>query len=191
MHYTIRDLETEHKIVNAVITQNVDSLHYKAGSKNVIELHGSGYRVICLQCSKIYNRFYIQEKLLEKNNLDFNESTKMIRPDGDVEIPEDIIKKFHPPICEACSGVLKPEITFFGDNVPKERVENVRDQVSNCDSLLILGSSLSVFSGYRIVLQALEENKNILIINIGPTRADKHAVLKIEAKCGDILPKIC
>lgn len=85
---------------------------------------------------------------------------------------------------------MKPDITFFGDNVPKTRVETVRDVISESDSLLVLGSSLSVFSGYRIILQGLEEKKNICIVNIGPTRADKLVGLKISAKCGDILPRL-
>lgn len=94
-------------------------------------------------------------------------------------------------MCEFCGGILKPDITFFGDNVPLKRVQHVRDSVSASDGLLILGSSLSVFSSYRIVLQAVEENKKIGIINIGPTRGDKLVNFKISAKCGDILPKIC
>ncbi|KAJ8958429.1 hypothetical protein NQ318_002215 [Aromia moschata] len=119
------------------------------------------------------------------------ETSNIIRPDGDVEISQENIKGFKPPLCDSCGGPLKPDITFFGDNVLKERVENVRNVVSDSDSLLVLGSSLSVFSGYRIILQAVEENKEIAIVNIGPTRADKHVNLKISAKCGDILPKIC
>ncbi|XP_050302038.1 NAD-dependent protein deacylase Sirt4 [Anthonomus grandis grandis] len=189
VHVFIRDLEIEDKKVHFVVTQNVDSLHFKAGSKNVIELHGTAYRVICLNCEATYDRHYIQNKLLEYNNVNFEDTANMIRPDGDVEIPMDFIKGFTPPSCESCNGILKPHITFFGDNVPRATVDLVKEKMSESDSLLVLGSSLSVFSGYRIVLQALDESKNVCIINIGPTRADKLIKLKIEAKCGDILPK--
>uniref|UniRef100_A0AAR5Q9H1 Deacetylase sirtuin-type domain-containing protein n=1 Tax=Dendroctonus ponderosae TaxID=77166 RepID=A0AAR5Q9H1_DENPD len=190
VHFSIRDLEIEDKIVHTVVTQNVDGLHLKAGSRNVIELHGTGYRVICLKCDALYDRDYIQGKLLENNSIDFEETTKMIRPDGDVEIASDFMNDFIPPICESCGGVLKPDITFFGDNVPKQRVDLVREKVSLSDRILVLGSSLSVFSGYRIILQALEEKKPVCIVNIGSTRADKLINLKIDAKCGDILPRI-
>lgn len=104
---------------------------------------------------------------------------------------QESVLNFRPPTCESCGGVLKPDITFFGDNVPLERVQLVKQSVTLSDGLLVLGSSLSVFSGYRIVLQAVEEGKKVAIVNIGPTRADKLIDFKISAKCGDILPKIC
>ncbi|KAL1502424.1 hypothetical protein ABEB36_007565 [Hypothenemus hampei] len=209
IHYWLKDLEIKEKKLRCIVTQNVDGLHFKAGSKNLIELHGTGYRVICLDCSASYDRHSIQKKLLEKHKINFEEMTKMIRPDGDVEIPMDFIANFVPPTCESCGGVLKPDITFFGDNVPKNRVALVRSQVLSSDSILVLGSTLSVFSGksfqknyydtnynifcilgYRIILQAVEETKPICLVNIGPTRADKLVKLKIEAKCGDILSKL-
>lgn len=163
-------------------------MHFKAGSKNVIELHGTAFRVICLTCGNTYDRVAIQEKLKELNP-DLCETSQMVRPDGDVEIPQEKIINFKPAFCE-CGGVLKPDITFFGDNVPKTRVELVRENVTNSGAVLVLGSSLSVFSGYRIILQARDENKDVAIVNIGPTRADKLAFLKISARCGDILPRI-
>ena len=99
---------------------------------------------------------------------------------------------FRVPSCPTCSsGLLKPDIVFFGDNVPKERVDTVRDEVKQCDGLLVLGSTLTVFSAYRIVLQAAELHKPIAIVNIGETRGDKHAVIKIDAKCGDVIPHLC
>lgn len=188
-HKFVRDLELLYNKANAVITQNVDSLHYKAGSKNVVELHGTAFRVKCLNCNENYNRFEVQN-ILKELNPEFGETSDMIRPDGDVEIAPEKITKFHPPMCFKCAGVLKPDIIFFGDNVPRERVQIVKDFVSKSDALLILGSSLTVFSSFRIVLQAVEENKKIAVVNIGPTRADNLINLKISAKCGDILPKI-
>lgn len=178
-----------HKKVSVTVTQNVDSLHYKAGSRNVIELHGTAFKVKCLQCNEHYSRYEIQ-KVLKELNREFGETSNMIRPDGDVEIAPEKITKFHPPKCLKCGGILKPDIIFFGDNVPRERVQTVRDFVSKSDSLLVLGSSLTVFSSFRVILQAIEENKKVAVVNIGPTRADSMVSLKISAKCGDILPKI-
>lgn len=100
------------------------------------------------------------------------------------------METFTPPFCKSCGGILKPDIIFFGDNVPRQRVDYVKDCVRHCDSVLVLGSSLTVFSSYRIILQAVEEKKDIAVVNIGPTRADDLVQLKISAKCGDILPKI-
>lgn len=94
------------------------------------------------------------------------------------------------PSCPSCKGLLKPDIVFFGDNVPKARVEAVRNEVKLCDGLLVLGTSLTVFSAYRIVLQAAELHKSIAIVNIGETRGDKLALIKINAKCGDVIPQI-
>ncbi|KAJ8954658.1 hypothetical protein NQ314_007058 [Rhamnusium bicolor] len=144
VHFSLRNLEVEHNKVASIVTQNVDSLHFKAGSKNVIELHGTAFRVICLHCKTSYSRYYIQEKLIELNP-NMKETSNMIRPDGDVEISEENIVGFMPPLCDSCGGPLKPDITFFGDNVPGSRIEDVRNVVSESDSLLVLGSSLSVF----------------------------------------------
>lgn len=100
------------------------------------------------------------------------------------------MENFVVPSCTNCGGILKPDIVFFGDNVPRERVERVKEEVESADSLLVLGSSLSVFSGYRIVLQAVEAKKHIAIVNIGDTRGDQYAEIKIAARCGEILPKL-
>jgi NAD-dependent deacetylase sirtuin 4 len=187
-HFIVQFLENTGK-VTCVVTQNVDGLHSKAGTKNVIELHGTAFRVICLDCGVNYDRHYIQKKLSELNPT-IQEYSQVIRPDGDIEISQDKIENFQPPFCEHCGGILKPDITFFGDNVPKSRVDSVRQYVNDSDSVLVLGSSLTVFSGYRIILQASEEKKTIGIVNIGPTRADQLATLKISTRCGDILSKI-
>ncbi|XP_023943758.2 NAD-dependent protein deacylase Sirt4 [Bicyclus anynana] len=184
-HYAIRELEKIGK-VTAVVTQNVDRLHHRAGSENVIELHGSGYVVKCLNCPYEIDRFELQEILL-KMNPSMQASINMIRPDGDVELSKDQVEQFKTPLCPVCEGPLKPDIIFFGDNVPKERVEKVRNQVSASDAVFVLGSSLTVYSSYRIILQAKEENKQIAVLNIGPTRADDIVDLKISTKCGDIL----
>lgn len=101
------------------------------------------------------------------------------------------MEKFRVPLCPKCEGILKPDIIFFGDNVPKVRVEQVRNQVTSSDAVFVLGSSLTVYSSYRIILQAKEEGKDIAILNIGPTRADDLVNIKVATKCGDILPELC
>lgn len=188
-HHAVRQLEMAGK-VTTVVTQNVDHLHQKAGSKNVIELHGSGYLVKCLSCPYEVDRFTLQDTLMERNP-DMKGSFSMIRPDGDVELSKEEVDKFRVPLCPKCEGAMKPDIIFFGDNVPKARVEQIRKQVSNSEAILVLGSSLTVYSSYRIILQAKEENKEVAILNIGPTRADDIADMKVSTKCGDILPELC
>ncbi|XP_046386929.1 NAD-dependent protein deacylase Sirt4 [Ischnura elegans] len=188
-HVTLSQWEGMGK-VGAIVTQNVDRLHQKAGSKRVIELHGSGYEVGCLSCKMMISRHKFQKLLEELNPTLKSDVAVSIRPDGDVDIPQEQIDKFNLPPCESCGGILKPNIVFFGDNVPQKRVEAVKTEVRSSDGLLVLGSSLSVFSSYRIILQAAEEKKPIVIVNIGPTRGDSQATFKVSTKCGDVLPLI-
>ncbi|XP_071448197.1 NAD-dependent protein deacylase Sirt4 [Hetaerina americana] len=188
-HLTLSQWEDNGK-VRGIVTQNVDRLHQKAGSKRVIELHGSGYEVGCLTCKNVISRHDFQNILEGLNPTLKSVAAASIRPDGDVDISQEQIQNFNLPQCELCGGVLKPNIVFFGDNVPQERVNAVKREVKLSDGLLVLGSSLSVFSSYRIILQAAEEKKPIAIVNIGPTRGDSHAAIKISTKCGDILPSI-
>ncbi|XP_047032646.1 NAD-dependent protein deacylase Sirt4-like [Helicoverpa zea] len=188
-HLAIRELEKMGKITS-IVTQNVDRLHHKAGSENVIELHGTGYIVKCLKCPYEISREELQVELM-KNNQYMESSFTMIRPDGDVDLPREQVDKFRSPLCPTCEGPLKPDIVFFGDNVPKERVDKVRSEVSSSDAVFVLGSSLTVYSSYRIILQAKEEHKKVAVLNIGPTRADDIVDIKVSTKCGDILPELC
>uniref|UniRef100_A0A0C9PWP9 NAD-dependent protein deacylase n=2 Tax=Fopius arisanus TaxID=64838 RepID=A0A0C9PWP9_9HYME len=187
-HKVLKHLE-DLGIVNCIVTQNVDSLHWKAGSKNVIELHGTAFKVMCLGCDQLINREEFQ-KVLDQANPSVIAVSKAIRPDGDVELSEEQIEDFALPPCENCGGILKPDIVFFGDNVPRAVVENVRVSVDESDALLVLGTSLTTFSGYRIILQAVDNNKPIAIVNIGETRADCHAHVKIKSRCGEVLSNI-
>lgn len=175
-----------------IVTQNVDQLHFKAGSSKVIELHGTLSIVKCLNCSFEILRHTFQRTLQDLNpHLAVKPREELVRPDGDVELSAEDVEKFCLAECPKCkSDVLKPDVTFFGDNVPKKRVQAVRDLVSACDILLVVGSSLDVFSGYRIVLQAKEEQKKVALVNIGPTRADKLADLKVSSRAGLVLNKI-
>lgn len=188
-HFSLTALEEAQKLI-CIVTQNVDNLHYKAGSKNVIELHGSGYRVKCLTCDTKIDRHDFQEQLKILNPYHSVETFTM-NPDGDVDIDENVVNDFIVPECQKCSGILQPDIVFFGGNVPRGKVERVNDFVQECDSVLVLGSTLTVFSSYRIILKAVECFKPIAIVNIGKTRGDSQASLKINARCGEILPSVC
>lgn len=193
-----RELRLSH-----LITQNVDNLHGKAGSKEVTELHGNGFLVKCIgqgqrdnACDYSIPRHDFQlmlnqlnPKLLQKAAL-FETSPEKQRPDGDIEILQEDIDQFFLPECPKCSGFLKPNIVFFGDNVPRPRIEKVVKTIIDSDGVLVLGSSLTVFSGYRIVLQAKELGLPVAVINIGQTRADKIVDIKIEAKCSEIMKSI-
>ncbi|GFS87489.1 NAD-dependent protein lipoamidase sirtuin-4, mitochondrial [Nephila pilipes] len=175
--------------ISWLVTQNVDRLHHKAGTKNVTELHGTSYLVKCLNCPNLFSRNLFQLTLRDLNPNFHVESTE-IAPDADVHLDPALTESFNVPSCDKCGGILKPDVVFFGENVPKEKVFNLYKKVEESDAILVLGSSLEVFSGYRFVLAASESKKCIGIVNIGPTRADKLATFKITARCGEILPKI-
>lgn len=187
-HILLKHLE-DAGIISSIVTQNVDSLHTKAGSNNVIELHGTAFRVMCMSCDNKIDRHTFQT-ILDEANPAGTAVTRSIRPDGDVELSDEQMQSFVLPACQHCRGLLKPDIVFFGDNVPKQVVDNVKNSVINSDALLVLGTSLTTFSGYRIILQAVEYNKPIAIVSIGETRADMHANIKIESRCGEVFEKI-
>lgn len=200
-HHTIARFEHEGRI-SGLVTQNVDQLHHKAGSRKCIELHGHGYTVICVgksdgmtdrkstkKCDYRISRHEFQEQLSIVNER-IRDDSDSIRPDGDVDISQEYIDNFQIPSCPECGGNLKPEIVFFGDNVPRSRTDAIADQIGESDGLLVLGSSLLVFSGYRIVLQTHELGLPVAIVNIGPTRGDHIATVKLSAKCGDVIPKL-
>lgn len=170
-----------------LITQNVDNLHQKAGSKRITELHGSTYRVKCMQCKTITDRQTLQREIA-KLNPSWDVTTVAIAPDGDVDLPKEQVASFISPVCTKCGGELKPDIVFFGDNVPLDTVEFCYDKTDTADGLLILGSSLQVYSSYRFVKRFSDRKKPILIVNIGPTRGDELATMKVSAKCGEVLP---
>ncbi|KAI1294906.1 NAD-dependent protein deacylase Sirt4 [Halotydeus destructor] len=192
-HRTLADWESRGKI-NLLVTQNVDRLHQKAGSKNVIELHGSGYTVKCLSCTYRVARTQFQNTLDSLNGHlkeDFARASDEIRPDGDVELSESLVSRFIVAPCPGCGGLLKPDIVFFGDNVPKERVLNVYRSIESTEALLVIGSSLHVYSGYRFILHAKDHGKPTAIVSIGKSRADHlDNVLFVRRRAGDILPRI-
>ncbi|MEV0452998.1 NAD-dependent protein deacetylase [Streptomyces sp. NPDC050600] len=176
-------------LLSGVITQNVDNLHQAAGSDGVVELHGSLERVVCLSCGARSPRRELARRL-EEVNPGFAPVAAGINPDGDADLTDEQVVDFRVLPCVACGGVLKPDVVFFGENVPPDRVEHCRQLVREAASLLVLGSSLTVMSGLRFVRQAAEAGKPVLIVNRDPTRGDAHAVTRIELPLGATLTAV-
>ncbi len=182
-HHALARLEDEGRI-SGLITQNVDGLHTAAGSRDVVDLHGRLDRVICLDCERASSRSALQQRLAALNPT-FSPDDLVVLPDGDVAF--ESTAGFVLADCESCGGPLKPDVVFFGENVPPPRVRRCADLVAEAESLVVLGSSLHVFSGRRFVKQAHERGIPIVIVNRGETRADGLATLKLDAGCADVL----
>ncbi len=176
-------------VVTSVVTQNVDSLHAKAGSPEVVDLHGRLDRVVCLDCSIIESREVIAERL-EAANPGWRHLTGAINPDGDVDLTDADVRQFTMVSCTRCGGVLKPDVVYFGETVPRDRVVNAYARVDEAQSLLVLGSSLHVYSGRRFVLRAVERGIPVAIVNQGPTRADDVADIRIDGSLGEVLVSV-
>jgi NAD-dependent SIR2 family protein deacetylase len=177
-------------LVSGVITQNVDGLHQAAGARDVVELHGGLDRTICLACGHVANRAALDERL-RASNPDFGPRTDEINPDGDAELPDEVLDGFVMVDCLACgSGPLKPDVVFFGETVPRDRVDGCFRLVDDAGCLLVLGSSLTVMSGYRFVLHAAKQGIPVAIVNVGPTRGDAKADVRVDAPLGDVLPDL-
>jgi NAD-dependent SIR2 family protein deacetylase len=172
--------------VRALVTQNVDGLHQRAGSRDVIELHGSIGHVHCLDCGTAYTRASIQP-LLEANNPEVAALVAHPAADGDAHLDFDGNLPFEIPACTACGGMLKPSVVFFGENVPRERVAQASTALDEADAVLVVGSSLMVFSGYRFCAWAQQRGKPVAAVNLGRTRADPILALKVEAPCAAVL----
>jgi len=176
-------------VVSGLITQNVDLLHTKAGSANVVNLHGTYAQVICLACGFTMTRAQLAEEL-EALNPGFIERAEAlggiaVAPDADATVTDT--SSFRYLDCPRCSGMLKPDIVYFGESVPKERVAQAYSMVDAADVLLVAGSSLTVFSGYRFVRHAAAAGMPVAIINRGPTRGDEQAAVKINSGCSEML----
>ncbi|MFJ8923453.1 NAD-dependent protein deacetylase [Streptomyces sp. NPDC102415] len=178
-----------HGRLSGVITQNVDSLHRTAGSEDVVELHGSLDRVVCLSCGDFSPRRELARRL-EEANAGFSPVAAGINPDGDADLTDEQVGDFHVVPCTVCGGILKPDVVFFGESVPPQRVEHCRALVREASSLLVLGSSLTVMSGLRFVRQAAEAGKPVLIVNQDPTRGDRHAVTRVALPLGAALTAV-
>ena len=168
-----------------LVTQNVDGLHQRAGSRAVIDLHGRLDEVVCLGCGARTSRAGLQTAMAAANREWYAASTTA--PDGDADIDAASVESFAPPGCEACGGLLKPDVVFFGENVPLDRYHAARDALAHADALLVAGSSLMVYSGFRFVTQAAEAGLPIAIVNRGRTRGDELAELKVEGDVGTLL----
>jgi len=187
-HHALAELERGGH-VPGLITQNVDRLHHAAGSARVIELHGALARVRCLDCGALEARVALQERLLALNP-DFAHQVLELRPDGDAELSSELLSSFHVPACLRCGGTLKPDVVFFGDNVPAPTVEAAFSLVEEGEALLVVGSSLAIFSGYRFLVRASQRRMPIAILNIGECRGVELADVRVEARAGDVLPRL-
>jgi NAD-dependent SIR2 family protein deacetylase len=168
-----------------VVTQNVDGLHQRAGSRAVIELHGGLADVVCLDCGARTSRGSLQASMAAANA--GWQASAATAPDGDADIDAAVVESFAPPRCDACGGRLKPDVVFFCENVPSDRYAQARMALGRADALLVAGSSLMVYSGFRFVRQAHEAGLSIAIVNRGRTRGDDLAELKIEGDVGTTL----
>jgi NAD-dependent SIR2 family protein deacetylase len=172
--------------IEMLITQNVDRLHQRAGSAQVVDLHGRLDQVICLSCNRQTSRESIQQRLARENSPGPAGPLQM-RPDGDSDVHPQIVEKFRVPMCTECNGTLMPDVVFFGGTVPRDRVETCMHALDRSDALLVIGSSLQVYSGFRFCKRAAETNKPIVLINSGKTRADSLATLRLSSDCGPLL----
>ena len=186
-HRALVSLERAGRI-ELLITQNVDRLHQRAGSERVVDLHGRLDRVRCLDCGSEHCRNQIQAELLRDNGQ--VPTAVGARPDGDADLPEHLERQFIVPGCPRCTGTLMPDVIFFGGTVPKPRVESCMAALDRANALLVVGSSLQVYSGFRFCRRASELGKPIAIVNPGKTRADSLAQVKIEADCQPLLPAV-
>jgi len=172
-----------------LVTQNVDRLHQKAGSSKVTELHGTTNIVACQRCSYVTDRESFQS-YMQNCNREFTAEIINVTPDADAEIDIELIKMFNTPLCPDCgSDLLKPQVVFFGANVVQEKVQHCYDKLHECDSILVAGSSLQVMSGYRFLLEANRTQRPIAILNIGGTRADHLANVRVSARCGEFFER--
>ena len=187
-HYALVELEKMGRI-SLLVTQNVDRLHQKAGHNNVIDLHGRLDQVICLQCGQVEKRSLVQLRLIQQNNL-LSGAAGISLPDGDADIADNIIKTIHCPECQWCKSTLMPDVVFFGGTVPKTRVNDCMSALKNSDALLVIGSSLMVYSSFRFCRDARKLSKPIAVINQGKTRADDILQLKIKEDCSALLRRI-
>jgi NAD-dependent SIR2 family protein deacetylase len=187
-HRAVADLQAA-GLLQTVITQNVDGLHTAAGAREVIELHGNLARVVCLDCGRLSDRDELDDRL-HAANPGWDARATAVNPDGDVELPEARVREFRVVDCGVCGGMLKPDVVFFGENVPRERVQHCFAEVEAARSLLVLGSSLTVMSGYRFVLRAVKHGVPVAIVNQGATRGDDKAVVTVDAPLGQVLPQL-
>jgi NAD-dependent SIR2 family protein deacetylase len=187
-HVALAALEREGRVLG-LITQNVDRLHHAAGSQRVIELHGALARVRCLDCEALEARTQLQERLLALNP-GFAERGAELLPDGDAELPVEAVRAFQVAGCARCGGTLKPDVVFFGDNVPPPTVEAAFALLEQGDALLVVGSSLAVYSGFRFLQRAADRHLPVGLVNLGECRGGELVDVRVEARAGEVLPRL-
>ena len=174
-------------LIDGIVTQNVDGLHQAAGAQDVVELHGALDRVVCLSCRRLSGRDELDARLREANP-GWTNAVVALKPDGDVDLEQT--SGFVVVDCEPCGGLLKPDVVFFGETVPRDRVQHSFGLVDSAAALLVLGSSLTVMSGYRFVIRAAKLGIPVAIVNAGPTRGDALATVRVDAALGQVLPAL-
>ncbi len=184
-HRALAALES-HGRCELLLTQNVDGLHQAAGSRSVIDLHGRLDAVVCLACGASSARARLQLRLAQANPgwIDLQADTA---PDGDADLDGRDFGTFQIPACEACGGMLKPDVVFFGENVPRARVETAMAHLARADAMLVVGSSLMVYSGLRFVHAAVRQGQPVAAVSLGRTRADDLLAFRVAATCADAL----
>ncbi|MET0858164.1 MAG: NAD-dependent protein deacetylase [Telluria sp.] len=187
-HRAIAELQAD-GLLGAVMTQNVDGLHQRAGSSGVLELHGNIHRVVCLDCHATFPRAFVQG-MLEELNPSVAGAVATAAPDGDAHVEPDALAEFHIPHCVHCAGLLKPDVVFFGDGVAPAVTRGALALMDAADALRVVGSSLMVFSGFRFCRMAAAAGKPVAAINLGITRADDLLTLKIDGSAERLLPAL-
>ena len=187
-HRAVTELQ-DSGLLDGIVTQNVDGLHTAAGARAVVELHGNLARAVCLGCRAPSTRLELDERLRQAN-ADWSASVRRVNPDGDVDLPDEAVAGFRVVDCRRCGGLLKPDVVFFGETVPADRVDASFALVGSARLLLVLGSSLKVMSGHRFVLRAAKLGLPVAIVNQGVTRGDPHAMLTLDAPLGEVLPRL-
>ena len=187
-HLAVSELQRA-GVLSGVVTQNVDGLHGAAGTGDVLELHGNLDQVICLDCGRVSPRQELDHRLRAANRA-WSATVLGVNPDGDVELADNQLDGFRPVDCAHCAGILKPDVVFFGEAVPRERVDRAYALVEQAGCLLVLGSSLTVMSGYRFVLRAAKLGIPVGIVNQGVTRGDPQATVRVDRPLGQVLPEL-
>jgi NAD-dependent SIR2 family protein deacetylase len=187
-HTAVARLE-RHGWTAGLITQNVDGLHGAAGSRDVVELHGNVARTVCLGCGARRSRRELGQRL-DAANPGFAAQPARVAPDGDADLLAEAERGFRVVSCTTCRGVLKPDVVLFGESVPRDRVDRCHAMVDAARALLVVGSSLTVMSGYRFIIRARRLGTPVAIVNRGPTRGDGDAAIRIDAGLADVLPRL-
>jgi NAD-dependent SIR2 family protein deacetylase len=175
--------------VTGIITQNVDRLHQAAGSERVVELHGALAEVRCLDCGALTARGRLQERMTQLNP-GWTDRAAAETPDGDADLPRSVTQQFRVPSCRTCGGPLKPNVVFFGENTASDRVEAAWGLLDEAEALLVVGSSLTVYSGFRFVRGAVQANRPVGIVNLGETRGTPLASVHVDGRTEAVLPRL-